>query len=324
MSDKPKKAAGYSPDMTLACETLLVLLLRAFGELGSGLRLIGGLVPRYLAPESPPDVPAHVGSNDVDVVLDVAVLAGLQTPGDLRARLENAGFAPFQNGKGGESRWQWEREIDGNWMRVDLLVNTTDFQDFKQVPIADGSLFAGGMPFAAMATDWCRERSLTVALPDGGETATEVVRHADAGAFIALKALALGRQEPKDVADIVHVLRYLPGSWSALSALFVERLRPRGPYQQALRTALDALDLHFCDDAQTEGFLKDGPSRFSEFHDILDEDERLLEQRNVSALVTAFLGSVEASGAWAFNKGRRSVRMTGRPGRIPRRAGALR
>jgi len=63
MSDKPRKAAGYSRDTTQACETLLVILLGAFGELAASLRLIGGLVPLYLAPEAPPDVPAPVGTN---------------------------------------------------------------------------------------------------------------------------------------------------------------------------------------------------------------------------------------------------------------------
>ena len=299
MPDKPKAAAAYRPETTRACEALLVLLLRAFGDLGGSLRLIGGLVPRYLAPESPPDVPAHVGSNDVDVVLDVALLDAMGAPGDLKAKLEEAGFTRFQNGRGGESRWQWEREIDGSWMRIDFLASTDDLAGFREIAIGDGSLCAGGLPFAAMAREWYLEQRVTVELPDSGGTTTEVVRHADAVAFIALKALALkGRDEPKDVADIVHVLRYFPGSPQALATPFIERLNG-GQYTEALRTALDQLDLHFCDDEKNEGYLKDGPTHFADFHDFADEDQRVLEQRNVSALVNAFLVLVEASGAWA-------------------------
>ncbi|MBI3346529.1 MAG: hypothetical protein HY020_04890 [Burkholderiales bacterium] len=62
MAEKHKSAEAYSKEKTLACETAFVLLLQAFGTLKPTVRRIGGLVPRYLAPEAPPDVPAHVGS----------------------------------------------------------------------------------------------------------------------------------------------------------------------------------------------------------------------------------------------------------------------
>lgn len=58
---KPKTASGYDAGYTLSCERALVTLLRGFGTLKGSLRLVGGLVPRYLTPERPPDVPAHGG-----------------------------------------------------------------------------------------------------------------------------------------------------------------------------------------------------------------------------------------------------------------------
>ena len=51
MTEKHKSAEAYSKEKTLACETALVLLLQAFGTLKPTVRLIGGLVPRYLAAE---------------------------------------------------------------------------------------------------------------------------------------------------------------------------------------------------------------------------------------------------------------------------------
>lgn len=63
MTEKHKSAEAYSKEKTLACETALVLLLQAFGTLKPTVRLIGGLVPRYLAPEAPPDVPARCAVN---------------------------------------------------------------------------------------------------------------------------------------------------------------------------------------------------------------------------------------------------------------------
>lgn len=38
-------------------------LYGAFGSLKSSLRLVGGLVPRYLTPASPPEVPQHAGTS---------------------------------------------------------------------------------------------------------------------------------------------------------------------------------------------------------------------------------------------------------------------
>ncbi|WP_411704890.1 hypothetical protein [Edaphovirga cremea] len=72
---KPQTAAGYSADHTQVCEQVLVTLLNAFGTLKDTLRLVGGLVPRYLTPEASPFVPAHFGTSDVDVVLNLEVIA---------------------------------------------------------------------------------------------------------------------------------------------------------------------------------------------------------------------------------------------------------
>lgn len=38
-------------------------LYGAFGSLKSSLRLVGGLVPRYLTPASPPEVPQYAGTS---------------------------------------------------------------------------------------------------------------------------------------------------------------------------------------------------------------------------------------------------------------------
>ncbi|MEP6502787.1 MAG: hypothetical protein ABJD97_05630, partial [Betaproteobacteria bacterium] len=159
MSGKPKKAVQYSAAATRACETLLVMLLRQFGPYRNSLRLIGGLVPRYLAPEAPPEVPAHVGSNDVDVVLDMAAMGDGDALRELKRKLLETGFSPSQNGNGGESRWQWEHELAGTWMRVDFLVHVDDPAGFRVLQLGDGTLSAGGVPFAAMVNDWYLEQS---------------------------------------------------------------------------------------------------------------------------------------------------------------------
>ncbi|WP_297355915.1 hypothetical protein [Paraburkholderia sp.] len=94
---KPKSSDGYSADVTAAYESTLLTLLGAFGTLKDTLRLVGGLVPRYLTPEQPPDVPAHAGTADVDVVLNLQVLADGDEYASLADQLEARGFTRHMN-----------------------------------------------------------------------------------------------------------------------------------------------------------------------------------------------------------------------------------
>ncbi|HEY9109453.1 MAG TPA: hypothetical protein VIN58_22455 [Roseateles sp.] len=288
MTEKHKSAEAYSKEKTLACETALVLLLQAFGTLKPTVRLIGDLVPRYLAPEAPPDVPAHVGTTDVDVVLDVAVLAAGEDYSSLRDQLKAAGFQRHvKNGK--PSSWQWARDIRDERIVVEFLVNTDDPAG-KGVESLDGEeISACRIPYAGIASDWYLEQELRVERPDGDGISVETVRHADAVAFVTLKALAMEhRYEHKDVADVIHVLRYYRDSPESIAAEFVTRLAS-GQHEVPLRRALKILEAKFCADGTTAGYEKDGPGRYSSFHGLEDPDERALAQREASGLVTEFL-----------------------------------
>ena len=72
---KPKTVSGYDNAVTEACERVLVTLLRGLGPWKESVFLVGGLTPRYLVRARPPEVPAHAGTGDVDVVIDLAILA---------------------------------------------------------------------------------------------------------------------------------------------------------------------------------------------------------------------------------------------------------
>ena len=66
---------------------------------------------------------------------------------------------------------------------------------------------------------------------------------------------------------------------------------------------LDALRRRFCDAEGVDGYLRDGPVACARFiHGIDDADldeQRILEQRNVSSMVTAFLHLVQNGSAEA-------------------------
>jgi len=77
---KPKHQGGYTALHAELCERTLVTLLRGLGPWKSGVYLAGGLVPRYLIarpPQGQPEPPSHADTTDVDLVLDLQVLAGI-------------------------------------------------------------------------------------------------------------------------------------------------------------------------------------------------------------------------------------------------------
>lgn len=284
MAEKHNRASLYNNDVTLACEVALGLLLEAFGGFKDSLRLIGGLVPRYLAPA----VPAHIGTTDVDIVLDVQVLTAGEDYSSLRAQLKKAGFQRLVK-NGTPSSWQWQLDVGGIPVVVEFLVNA-DHPDQKGLVALDGEdISACRIPYAGMVKDWFVSQTIRFERPDGAGITTETIRHADAVAFVALKALAMKyRHEPKDVADLVHVLREVDGGVAGIAEQYARRLAG-GEYAEPLQLALATLQEKFCTDDHVAGHRKDGPGRYVQFYEILEEEPRDLELRNVSGLVTEFV-----------------------------------
>jgi hypothetical protein len=85
---KPATFDGYSDQHTLDCERVLVTLLRGLGPWKDSVYLIAGLTPRYLVPARPPAVPAHAGTMDVDIVIDLQILADTRAYLSLDVKLD--------------------------------------------------------------------------------------------------------------------------------------------------------------------------------------------------------------------------------------------
>ena len=289
MAEKHNTAALYSEEVTTACEVTLGLLLEAFGGFKESLRLIGGLVPRYLTPAEP----AHIGTTDVDIVLDVQVLLAGEDYTSLRNQLKKAGFRRLEK-DGKASSWQWKLEANGVPVVVEFLVNS-DNPDEKGLVSLDGEeISACKIPYAGMTKDWFETHTIRFQRPDGAGISAETIRYADAATFVALKALAMkNRYEAKDVADLVHVLKNYAGAPTSIAEQYAARLRA-GEYAEPLQIALTTLEEKFCTDEHTPGHAKDGPGRYVMFHGITDEEERSLELRQVSGLVTEFVNLVRA------------------------------
>ncbi len=302
MNIKYKEAAFYRPEIAHACETALVRLLQAFTTHKQHLRLVGGLVPRYLTPEAPPDVPAHVGTTDVDVVLDIPVLVAGGKYASLRRQLKEAGFSRHRTSDGKASSWQWELPVNE---RVTVLVEFLQHADAlpqaegaagpaRLASIEDEDVSACLIPYVGIVKDWYEEKTVRVHLEDG--LWDETIRYADAAAFIVLKALAFDqRVERKDAADLIHVMRY----WRVHSDHedqqdLIELLACRlgdGMHREALEAGMSALRRRFCTDRTTKGFEKLGPGAHAAFLGMRGEDAAR-ERREASGLVEHVLRSV--------------------------------
>ncbi|MBX8472161.1 antitoxin, partial [Pseudomonas sp. RIT778] len=185
VAPKPKTADGYSSDHTNACEQVLVTLLGAFGTLKATIRLVGGLVPRYLTPEAPPNIPPHAGTSDVDVVLNLQVIAEGGGYASLAQQLAERGFERFTEDNGWASAWRWQRRIsDRHVVLVEFLRGAIEQKPFSTISIDGEEVSALAIEHAEITHDWFEEKRVTATLLDGKGIAIEDVRYADLVAFI--------------------------------------------------------------------------------------------------------------------------------------------
>ncbi|MPQ96118.1 hypothetical protein [Thioclava sp. JE_KL1] len=97
---KPTSIQGYNQSVTEACERVLVTLIRHLGPWRDSIFLVGGLTPRYIIEERPPAVPVHAGTGDVDVVVDMKLLADIEAYRTLEDNIRAIGFTRSENDKG--------------------------------------------------------------------------------------------------------------------------------------------------------------------------------------------------------------------------------
>jgi hypothetical protein len=124
---KPATLDGYSDQYTLDCERVLVTLLRGLGPWKESVYLVGGLTPRYLVASRPPVVPAHAGTLDVDIVVDLQVLTDTDAYHTLENNLTRMGFERAENEKQQKLSWRWQARTEhGALMVLELLADAPD------------------------------------------------------------------------------------------------------------------------------------------------------------------------------------------------------
>ena len=189
---KPTTFDGYGNQCTVDCERVLVTLLRGLGPWKESAYLVGGLAPRYLVAAKPPVVPAHIGTLDVDIVIDLQVLTDAKDYFTLEENLRKMNFERSMNSSGQRVSWRWQTHITHGVPTVlDLLTDAPEISGGKvgQLP-TKGNISALNIPHSSIVFDLHQVVEIRAELLGGDGTATEIVKHANLVSFTCLKAFA--------------------------------------------------------------------------------------------------------------------------------------
>jgi hypothetical protein len=290
---KPDGIHGYRKSVSDACEQTLVTLLANLGPWKDSVYLIGGLAPRYIIKSRPPVVPAHAGTGDVDIVVDMAILGDIKAYRSLETNIRNMGFTRATDAKGKKQSWRWQSKTeDGTVLILELLTDAPNVKGgrLEELP-TEGNISAINIPHSSLVYDLHETQDITAELLNGDGLVTETIRFANIVSFTCLKAFAMEhRTERKDPHDLVYCIEHFDGGIDAVQKAFLEALTTK--HADVIREAFGLITARFLDDDTTEGYRKVGPVQAAKFEDI-DEDDRertILRQRQVSEIVTKAIG----------------------------------
>lgn len=295
---KPSTFDGYSDRYTLDCERVLVTLLRGLGPWKESVYLVGGLTPRYLVQARPPTVPAHAGTMDVDIVIDLQLLADTEAYHSLEDNLRRMGFERAENEQGVKLSWRWQTRTEhGALMVLELLADAPEIAGGRVQPLpTDGTISALNIPHSSIVFELHQVTEIRAELLGENGLAVERIKHADIVSFTCLKAFAFDQRfERKDAHDLVYCIEHAPGGLGSVAASFRQALS--GSHQSVVRQALDILRRRFADDETSEGFRKDGSVAVAKFEigEQASPDERearVLRQRQASDAIDRLLSEL--------------------------------
>lgn len=275
----PEHHCEYDVTTTDLCERVLVTLLGDIGPWCERVVLVGGLAPRYIVGASPPPASLHAGTNDVDLVIELAVGETNEAYDTLYRNLGRSGLAH------GDRSYQWRRRAEDAVVEVDFLCETDAVEPGRIHRPGDGtgSRFAAfNAPGAGLVAQDCFEVSVTAARLDEGGISTVALRVAGLLSFAVLKVLAFQqRHHNKDAYDLLYTLRHSRGGPQAAGQAAAD-----SPIRTTARvqSALDLLRRQF------ETAEHDGPSAYASFRaDAEDAGGNARRRNEAVAVVKQFL-----------------------------------
>jgi hypothetical protein len=252
---------------------------------------VGGLTPRYLVRARPPAVPAHAGTLDVDIVVDLQILADIDAYHTLEQNLRKMRFERAENHQGQKLSWRWKTRMEsGAVVILELLADNPDQAggQVKSLP-TEKAISALNIPHSSIVFDMYDEIEVTAELLGNNGIVTETVRHANLVSFTCLKAFAFeDRGERKDAHDLIYCIEHAPEGLDGVAAVF--RRESAGRHGRVVQAAVEILRKRFAHEVQTEGYLKDGPVAVAKFElgeseEFAQREARALRQRQVSDLI---------------------------------------
>ncbi|MBI3371360.1 MAG: antitoxin [Betaproteobacteria bacterium] len=295
---KPATFDGYSDEYTKDCERVLVTLLRGLGPWKESVYLVGGLTPRYLVPARPPVVPAHAGTLDLDIVIDLQILADTDAYHTLEENLKKMRFERAENDQKQKLSWRWQTRTEhGALMILELLADAPDIAGGKVQPLpTEGTISALNIPHSSIVFDLHQITEIQAELLGENGVATEKIRHANLVSFTCLKSFAFDqRNERKDAHDLIYCIEYAPEGLDAVADAF--RKERDGKHGAVITSSLEILRDRFAQDGKTEGYRKDGPVSVANFElgegdEAEQREARALRQRQASDLIDQLLARI--------------------------------
>ena len=250
-----KRAVDYSEGQKMAAYRVLGEIVNLLNEFQDNIRIIGGWVPSLLYPDS-----GHIGSIDVDILLDHLQIKRTESYMTIKRLLEKNGYKRHPR-----KYFTFVKTINVQGVSYDVDVDflagqyggdsgskSKHVDGIKALP-ATGGNFAFEFPATDVRIEYIREDG---ALDSGHIKVISVVP------YLVMKTKALGRGKPKDAYDIYCTLDNFKGGVRALAKEFM-------PYKdkKLVRSMCEKFSEKFASEAHA------GPVDVASFVGILDEEE---------------------------------------------------
>jgi hypothetical protein len=242
--------------------------------------------------------PAHAGTLDVDIVIDLQILADTDAYHTLEENLKKMRFERAENAKKDKLSWRWQTRTEhGALMILELLADSPEMVGGRVQPLpTTGSISALNIPHCSIVFDLYQVTEIQAELLGENGLATERVRHANLVSFTCLKSFAFDqRNERKDAHDLIYCLEHAPEGREAVAESF--RKEREGKHGKVIVSSLDILRNRFAQDEKSEGYRKDGPVSVAKFElgegdEKAERERRILRQREVSDLIDRMLAQI--------------------------------
>jgi len=281
MLNEPRSAEDYPPRQVEAARRVIVDVMQTLASFNDCIVLVGGWVPDLLIDQRGEP---HIGSIDVDLVLDAAKL----NDGRYASMLEL--LVKTRRYKLGEKPFQFVTEIDlGDGLppitvEVEFLA-PQDVKTEKNIPKliegfrvlkVEGSDAAFNSPITRKIEGWMAS----------GASNTVSLQIASIPDFLVMKSFALdGREKPKDAYDICYCLDNYEDGIDGLA----DAWRARYDKDQDIQKAVSILGEKF---SSTNSF---GPQQVVAFHNETNSELRAQHARRAYELIKRFLERVHGS-----------------------------